>query len=73
MTSHTNGNPVRRATQCNVTSMFSERVYTMYFIALKTGVSFVHRHRATVTRKSLTKANNKRKTNKNEVAHIKKQ
>lgn len=54
MKSHTNGNPVRTATGCNVTSIFSERVYTMYFIALKTGVSFVHRQRATVTRKSLT-------------------
>lgn len=59
MKSHTNGNPVRTATGCNVTSIFSERVYTMYFIALKTGVSFVHRQRATVTRKSLTIKKNK--------------
>lgn len=68
MKSHTNGNPVRTATGCNVTSIFSERVYTMYFIALKTGVSFVHRQRATVTRKSLKI----KKTKTNEVAHIRK-
>lgn len=53
---------------CNVISKFSERVYIIYFIALKTWVNFVHRQKTTVTTRSLTV--NK---NRNEQVHIKKQ
>lgn len=57
-----------KRTPCNVISKFSEIVYVIYFIALKTWVNFVHRQKTTVMTRSLTV-----NQNRNEVAHTKEQ